>query len=101
MTEEILKVKNEITLYDKSKGYTVINIFFEDEWSKPEKMKERGVKNIPVAFLAKSIECMANCDAVIFADGWTSARGCCIESEIANRYGLEILYHPPTYANEV
>ena len=55
-------------------------------------MKERGVENIPVRFLAKSFENMSLCHAVYFCKGWESARGCKIEHEVAKAYGMTIIY---------
>jgi hypothetical protein len=43
-------------------------------------------------YLAKSLEKMALCNAVIFAKGWENARGCQIQHEVALQYGLDILY---------
>lgn len=42
----------------------------------------------PVACLAASISKMDVADLVIFAKGWEEARGCCIEHEVAVKYGL-------------
>lgn len=55
-------------------------------------MKERGVVQIPLCFLAKSLESMSLCHAVYFCDGWEAARGCRIEHEAAVEYGLETIY---------
>ena len=54
-----------------------------------------GVKNIPLMYLAKSLEVMSKCDAVYFVDGWESARGCCIEHTAAALYGIAMLYEKP------
>lgn len=45
----------------------------------------------PLWFLSKSIELLAEADAVYFCDGWESARGCRIEHMCAVAYGLNIL----------
>lgn len=55
-------------------------------------MEERGVVNIPMCFIAKSIENMSLCHVAYFAKGWENARGCRIEYEVAKAYGMEILY---------
>ena len=41
----------------------------------------------PVHYLAKSIELLAEADAVVFMKGWECARGCRIEHTIAQEYG--------------
>jgi hypothetical protein len=73
-------------------GYEVVNTLFTDEWYNKDQMEARGVVQIPLCFLAKSLENMANCHAVYFCDGWEKARGCRIEHDVATTYGLEILY---------
>ena len=57
-----------------------------------EAMEARGVVQIPLCFLAKSLENMSLCHAAYFCKGWEQARGCRIEHEAAKAYGLEIIY---------
>lgn len=45
----------------------------------------------PLWFLGKSIELLSEADMVYFAPGWEHAKGCCIEHECANKYGLTII----------
>ena len=54
-------------------------------------MEAEGVVQIPVRFLAKSLEKMSLCDAVYFCKGWEQARGCRIEHEVAVAYGLNVI----------
>lgn len=42
-------------------------------------------------YIAKSIDFMAQVDAVYFMDGWREARGCRIEHKICEEYGILIL----------
>lgn len=90
--EEIIATKEKAIRLLKEKGYKVINTLFTDEWRSKEKMAERGVVQIPLCFLAKSLENMSLCHAVYFCKGWENARGCKIEHEAAKAYGLEIIY---------
>lgn len=76
----------------EERGYRVVNTLFTDEWYSPKKMRERGVEQIPLCFLAKSLENMSLCHAAYFCKGWETARGCRIEHEAAKAYGLEIIY---------
>ena len=69
-----------------------VNTLFTDEWYSKEQMEERGVVQIPLCFLAKSLENMSLCHAAYFCKGWENARGCRIEHEAAVAYGLEIIY---------
>ncbi len=83
--------ENAITVLE-SKGYEIVNTLFTDEWYNKDKMTERGVVQIPLCFLAKSLENMSLCHSVYFCKGWENARGCKIEHEAAKAYGLEIIY---------
>lgn len=73
-------------------GYDVVNTLFTDEWYSDAAMKERGVVQIGLCFLAKSLEHMSLCNAAYFCKGWQDARGCRIEHEAAKAYGVTILY---------
>ena len=55
-------------------------------------MKERGVENIPLCFLAKSLENMSKCHVVYFCKGWEKARGCKLEHDVSQAYGVKIIY---------
>lgn len=90
--EEIVATREKAIGTLEEKGYDVINTFFTDEWYSKEAMTERGVVQIPLCFLAKSLENMSLCHAAYFCKGWENARGCRIEHEAAVAYGLEILY---------
>lgn len=76
----------------EAQGYEVVNTLFTDEWYSRESMEARGVVQIPLCFLAKSLENMSLCHAAYFCKGWEKARGCRIEHEAAVAYGLTILY---------
>ena len=90
--EEIIATReNAIKVLD-GKGYNIVNTLFTDEWYSNEKMKERGVVQISLCFLAKSLENMSLCHAVYFCKGWENERGCKIEHDAAVAYGLDIIY---------
>lgn len=90
--EEIIKTREKAIKALEDKGYKIVNTLFTDEWYSQEKMKERGVAQIPLCFLAKSLENMSLCHAAYFCKGWENARGCRLEHEAAVTYGLEIIY---------
>ena len=90
--EEIVATREKAISVLKEKGYEIVNTLFTDEWYSEEAMTERGVVQIPLCFLAKSLESMSLCHAAYFCKGWEKARGCRIEHEAAVAYGLEILY---------
>ena len=43
---------------------------------------------VPLKYLAKSLDLLADADVVFFAEGWESARGCRIEHQCAIEYGI-------------
>lgn len=90
--EEIKTTREKAIEVLKDKGYEVVNTLFTDEWYSSDKMKERGVVQIPLCFLAKSLENMSLCHAAYFCKDWEQARGCRIEHDAAVAYGLTILY---------
>ena len=90
--EEIIATREKAIEVLTSKGYEVVNTLFTDEWYNHENMEKRGVVQIPLCFLAKSLENMSLCHAAYFCKGWENARGCRIEHEAAKAYGLEIIY---------
>lgn len=90
--EEIIATRERAAAALKARGFEVIKTLFTDEWYSKEKMEERGVVQIPLCFLAKSLENMSLCHAAYFCKGWEQARGCKIEHDAAVAYGLAIIY---------
>lgn len=89
--EQIVEAREAAIKALTDAGYEVVNTLFTDEWYNKDNMIERGVVQIPVCFLAKSVENMSLCDAVYFVNGWQNARGCRIEHSIAEAYGITML----------
>ena len=90
--QQIVETRERAIAILKERGYEVINTLFTDEWYSKESMEKRGVVQIPLCFLAKSLENMSLCHVAFFCKGWQDARGCRIEHEAAKAYGLEIIY---------
>ena len=90
--EEIIVTREKAIAALREKGYEIVNTLFTDEWYGKEAMEKRGVVQIPLCFLAKSLENMSLCHAAYFCKGWEQARGCRIEHDAAVAYGLEIIY---------
>lgn len=96
LREEVIVATRERAIeYLEWLGYEVVNTLFTDEWYSPKAMEARGVVQVPLCFLAKSLENMSKCHAVYFCKGWENARGCKIEHEAAVEYGLDVLYEVP------
>ena len=53
---EIIATREKAVKALKEKGYEIVNTLFTDEWYSKENMEERGVVQIPLCFLAKSLE---------------------------------------------
>lgn len=90
--EEIKATREKAIKVLEAREYEVVNTLFTDEWYSDKAMKERGVEQIPLCFLAKSLENMSLCHAAYFCKGWEDARGCKIEHDAAVAYGLDIIY---------
>lgn len=90
--QEIAATRDAAIKTLEAAGYEIVNTLFTDEWYSNEQMVERGVVQIPLCFLAKSLENMSLCHAAYFCKGWESARGCKLEHDAAVAYGLEIIY---------
>ena len=95
--EQIDETRNRFFEFACKEKFDVVNTFFTGGFNSPSSMKSRGIIQIPVYFLAKSLEYMSECSTVYFAKGWENARGCKIEHEVALQYGLDIIYE----ANEL
>lgn len=90
--EEIVAAREKAIADLEAMGYEIVNTYFTDEWYSGEAMEERGVVQVPLCYLAKSLENMSMCHAAYFCKGWEGARGCRIEHDAAVAYGLEMLY---------
>ena len=82
--EEIIKVR-EKAIENVKRQYgsdvEVIDSYFKDYDPKD------GC--IPLKYLAKAIELLADADLAYFCRGWQGARGCKIEKECAKEYGIK------------
>lgn len=90
--EEIVATRERAIAALEARGYEIVNTLFIDEWYSQDAMQQRGVVQIPLCFLAKSLENMSLCHAAYFCKGWEQARGCRIEHDAAKAYGLEVIY---------
>lgn len=81
--EEILEVWNRAKIQLEKKGYIVVSTIFPQSYADMED---------PLWLLSLTINKMSDCEAVYFCDGWKHARGCRIEHEVAEEYGLDIIY---------
>ena len=57
-----------------------------------DKEKFNNVINVPLWFLAKSLQKMSECDAIYFCRDWKNTQGCKVEHEAADLYGFKLIY---------
>lgn len=89
---EIVATREKAIHALESLGYEIVNTLFTDEWYSQDNMRKRGVVQVPLCFLARSLENMSLCHAAYFCKGWENARSCRIEHAAAHAYGLDIIY---------
>lgn len=82
--EDILEERKHIVERFKNMHIEVVDTFFKEEI--PE------YYNAGVYYLGKSIKELSKVDAIFMCDGWREARGCRIERQVAEDYGIKILY---------
>ena len=54
-------------------------------------LKDAPCNDNPLWCLGESLKRMSEADAVYFVEGWENARGCRIEFECAEEYGIELI----------
>lgn len=72
---EIVATREKAIHALESLGYEIVNTLFTDEWYSQDNMRKRGVVQVPLCFLARSLENMSLCHAAYFCKGWENARG--------------------------
>ena len=84
--EEILNKRNKAIkfLKDNNCNIEILDSYFEDY--NPQ------TGSIPLKYLSKSIEILADADILLCIGEWENARGCRIEHECAKQYGIKIIY---------
>jgi Asp-tRNA(Asn)/Glu-tRNA(Gln) amidotransferase A subunit family amidase len=80
-TEAQVRAEREAAIkHLNESGYEVVDTVFPDFTNKG---------NIPLKYLAKSIEAIADVDLVYFIGDWKSARGCRIEFDCCLHYEIK------------
>lgn len=85
--EEILKAREEIKCRAEQavgEPLELIDSFMEEYPGEINKV-------IPVWYLGKSIQFLSQADIAYFGGEWRNARGCRIEHEVAEKYGIKII----------
>ena len=87
--EQIISERENAVHFLEKNGCEVVDTVFDISDSS---MDVFGVKVKPVYYLSQAIREMSKCDLVYFCKGWENARGCAIEFNIANAYGINTMY---------
>lgn len=86
--EEILTERNlaidKVKKIFPNREVEVIDSYFED-------YNPTG-GSIPLKYLSKAIELLADADVAYFCFGWNTARGCKVEHQCAVEYGINRIY---------
>ena len=83
LTHEQIKANRAATVtYLTSIGHEIVDTFIADE---------TPTGNHALDCLGKSLQIIAQVDAVYFMPGWQQARGCWLEFEACKRYGIKTL----------
>ncbi len=85
-TKEEIQEEKEIIIQNVKEKYpdvVVINSYFEDY--------NPDCGCVPLKYLGKSLELLADADIAYFAEGWKNYRGCRIEHTCAMEYGIKII----------
>lgn len=87
-------IKNRL----EQQGYKVAPLTYKELYGKREPDLVEGLKiqTIPLLYMAHAFIRMSLCDTVYFVTGWETARGCRLEHQAAQDYGLKIIYEEPS-----
>lgn len=83
--EDILEERKNIIEKFNNMHIEVIDTFYTEDISEE-------CNNDGVYLLGKSIKDMSKVDALFMCEGWRDSKGCRIERQVAQEYGIKILY---------
>ena len=88
------KTKDEILRERETAIKTASELFSDDVEIIDSYFEDYDPKNgcIPLKYLSKSLELLADADIAYFCPGCDAARGCKIENQCAVEYGIERIY---------
>ena len=59
--------------------------------------KRADEMNWDIYWLVDSLRFLCTCDTLWLVEGWEESKGCTMEREIAEMYGLDVYYPAPNY----
>lgn len=83
--EQIRQEREEVIKLLEQEGHQIVDTIIDD-------FIEGEGNNYAIRCLSKSIEFLADVDALVLMPGWENARGCMIENRIALEYGKFVRY---------
>lgn len=89
--EQVISARQQAANCVKDKDAKFLDALYPEDNNRIGSYFADAAKHKDLAYLGLSLLDMANCDTVVFAKGWENARGCQIEHEVAEKYGLEII----------
>ncbi len=89
--EEIFETRNKAIMWLSKNRFDLVDTLCRYRWFLENLLLTNHVKNEPLYYLSLSLGQMSQCDAVYFCKGWENYRGCRIEHEAAEVYGLKII----------
>ena len=75
--------------YLKATGQNVKDVAFYDNLRGCRGMHFPNLKTEALGYLGHAIMKLGRCDEAVFGTGWESARGCVIEKEVCDKYGIK------------
>ena len=85
-SEQIKHTREKAVKYLQDRGYEVLETYFGEDFEKST------AKNKALLYLGESIKYMAEASIAYFCHGWKEARGCRVEWQAAQEYGVEVVY---------
>lgn len=84
--DEIMELRRKIQAYADEHEYSIANSYITEPCPARLQGDNRGIW-----YLGKSLEILAECDAILMTPGSENARGCKIERQVAESYGLKVI----------
>lgn len=95
ISQPMFGLTDDEILVERERAITLAKGMFPDETVEPLRsiFKDYNPDTgcIPMKYLAKSLEILADADVAIFAPGYKNARGCRMEYRAAIEYGIKVV----------
>ena len=91
--DALIERNKQITIagYLKATGQSIKDVAFYDNHNGCLGLTFSDLNAPALGYLSKAILMLGKCDEAIFGQGWKEARGCKIEHDICENYGIKIV----------